>query len=162
MGTLLRLPNRLSQTGKIGMMAQAAYTWTVRAHSHQGAIRVQAGRRASFSSDPPLLSALDCLLGALAADLVNTLSDCARRDRVNLDQLECRLSGRLNDQLADGSAASPDRTPALSSVWGTLYVSAADDKEGVRRVWQHALRRSPLFTTLDRCTAVSLELQFEA
>src|SRR4030088_2605376 len=105
-------------------MAPDAYTWSVRAHAHNGSpIRVHAGRQASlpgqpfsFDGDAPLLRALDCLLGALAADLVGTLTDCARWDHLELEDLECRLSGQLTDRLAGVGAPSVHGTPALSRV----------------------------------------------
>jgi OsmC-like protein len=148
-------------------MVPDAYTWTVRAHAHNGkAIRVHAGRHASADGEPgsagrdsPLLSALDCLLGALAADLVGTLADCARRDHLELNDLECRLSGQLDDGPVSGGVGV-HVTPALSRVRGTLYVSAGADEQAVRRAWEQALRRSSLFTALKRRAAVSLELHF--
>ena len=143
------------------------YTWTVRvervgeneakAYSRNHAFVI--GEQASFRETDPQPSAVEYLLGALGGDLVRGFQVQAVRRRVAVDALELMLSGRLNNPLAHLGVVGEAGHPGLESIRGTLYVSADADPSALEEMWQAALDRSPLFNTLRRCVAVSVELR---
>jgi hypothetical protein len=49
--------------------------------------------------------------------------------------------------------------PGFEVISGTLYVSTEADEPILWEVWQETLVRSPFVNTLQRCVALSLELQ---
>jgi uncharacterized OsmC-like protein len=143
------------------------YTWTVRvervgeneakAYSRNHAFVV--GEQASFRESDPQPSAVEYLLGALGGDLLRGFQAQAARRRVAVDALELMLSGRLNNPLAHLGVVGEEGHPGVESIRGTLYVSADADPAAVEEMWQAALERSPLYNTLRRCVAVSVELR---
>ena len=146
------------------------YTWTVRVervgeneakvYSRNHAFGI--GEQASFRESDPQPSAVEYLLGALGGDLVRGFQVQAARQRVAVDALELMLSGRLNNPLAHLGVVGETGHPGLESIWGTLYVSTDADPAAVEEMWQAALDRSPLFNTLRRCVALSVELRVVA
>jgi hypothetical protein len=143
------------------------YTWTVRvervgeneakAYSRNHAFVI--GEQASFRESDPQPSAVEYLLGALGGDLLRGFQVQAARRRVAVDALELMLSGRLNNPLTHLGVVGEEGHPGVESIRGTLYVSADAAPAAVEEMWRAALDRSPLFNTLRRCVALSVELR---
>ncbi len=143
------------------------YTWTVRvervgekqakAYARNHAFVV--GEQAGFDASDRHPSAVEYLLGALGGDLIRGFEAQAARRRVDLDGIELRLSGRLNNPLTHLGVIGEAGHPGLESVEGTLYVSADAEEAVLEELWEETLARSPLFHTLRRCGEVVIELR---
>jgi len=139
-------------TVRVSSTALDASTVFVRKH------QFVVGAPVSFDEEAPHVSALECLLGALGADLVNGLVALARERRIDVDHAEAVVVGHLGDPLAHLGAVGATGHPGLSRASIKVYASASDDEEGVRRLWQEVLRRSPLLRTLQPVVEMALEL----
>jgi TusA-related sulfurtransferase len=145
------------------------HTWSVRGTSGDGSqVRVHAGRHTftvgqavSFRDDEASPGPIEYLLGALAADLCSGLGEAAAADGIEIDSLECRLSGQLDDALVSVGVVGAAGSAQLSTVTGTVYVSASGDEPALRRCWCRATERSPLFATLAQCVALRIDLRME-
>jgi OsmC-like protein len=148
-------------------METGDYTWTVRVQRMEASeTRVYArnhsfavGQQASFDVADAHPSAVEYLLGALGGDLVSGFQAQAARQRIAIDGLEMRLSGRLNNVLTHLGVVGEEGHPGLESITGTLYVSADAETQKLEQAWRTTLERSPLASTLNRCVALSLDLQ---
>lgn len=104
-------------------------------------------------------SALELLLGALGADLIALFSAELHRRRVDVDDVELRLSGRLDNALLVLGVVGETGSPRLAAVDGTLFVTGAGDPAAVEDVWALVARRSPVLATLEGTVAVSIEVR---
>ena len=142
------------------------HEWTVRVSSTElGASTVfvrkhqfVVGAPVSFDEEARRVSALEYLLGALGADLVNGLVALARERRVDVDHAEAVVIGHLGDPLAYLGVVGAGGHPGLARASIKIYASSSDDEEGVRRLWQEVLRRSPLLQTLLPVAPIVVEL----
>jgi TusA-related sulfurtransferase len=144
----------------------AEFRWQVRAAaSPTGATRVFArnhsfeiGQPASFDTADAAPSAIEFLLGALAADLVAGLRWRASRVGIELEQLEFSLSARAADPrvflgLVDGGNA------ALGDIAGRMYVQSTAGIEQLAELWRETTSRSLIASTLAKGTQLNLELK---
>src|SRR5689334_5273028 len=142
---------------------------------HTWSVRVQrAGRRharayargqsfdvcdqASVRPSDPHPTAVECLLGALGADLVCGFEREAERRGIALAGLECAVAGRLNNVLVHLGVVGERGHPGFEGVEATVYVSSEADESAVHELWEAVLARSPLFTTLSRSVKVNARL----
>lgn len=143
------------------------YHWAVRVHSvgpeHARAYArnhaIDVGLAASFKDTDPQPSAIEMLLGALGADLVNGLEALARRRGIALDGIELQLTAELGNPLVHLGVVGETGDPGLARVDGTLYVGADAEPAVVEEMWQLVRARSPLWATLGRACAVAIELR---
>jgi hypothetical protein len=129
----------------------------VRVYARTQTFRV--GEQASLRDDDPAPSAIECLLGALGADLLQGFCVQAARQCLVLHEVEVSLSGRLNNVLVHLGVIGEQGHAGLESVTGTLYVSADADDEAVQAAWRDTLARAPVFATLSRSVQVAVELR---
>jgi hypothetical protein len=152
-----------------GRPGEVGHSWSVRGHSadgrqtrlHAGRHSFSAGPAVSFRPDEPLPSAVEHLLAALAADLIGTFAGCLRERGVQLDAVECRLTGRLDDPLASIGVVGAAGSPAISVIEGAVYVSAEAWGPPLEDAWCAALARSPLFNTLAPCVELRVDMRLE-
>jgi hypothetical protein len=71
------------------------------------------GRPLDFDSESDAVSAVEYLLGALGADLLNGLR-VARRRRVHLDRVEATVEGRLGNPLVHLAVVGGEGSPELA------------------------------------------------
>jgi uncharacterized OsmC-like protein len=128
---------------------------TVFARKHQFAV----GAPVSFDEAHPRVTALEYVLGAYAADLLNGLRAVADRRRIAIDAAEATVSGRLAEALAHVGVVGVEGSPAISRIEVKLYVRSLDDEPAVREAWTEALQRSPLHQTLAAAVELKLELK---
>ena len=148
-------------------MDNRSFSWTVRAvpgkdqtttvYSRNHSFSV--GRQASFDVKDPHLSAVEYLLGALAADLTAGFQVQAERRRTLITSIEMKLSGRLKNALTHLGVVGEEGQPGVDSIDGTLYVSSDAAPADLEHLWQNVLARSPLFNTLKHCVSVAINLQ---
>ena len=120
------------------------------------------GDQASLRESDPHPSALEYVLGALGADLLQGFRIQAARRSLVIHDLEVALSGRLNNVLVHLGVIGEHGHAGLESVTGTLYASADADEDLLQSVWQEVLTRSPVFNTLSRAAVVSVELRMSS
>lgn len=143
------------------------HVWAVRARridaqdlrvyvrNHAFGVGVQASLRESDAQP----SAIEYLLGALAADLIRGFEVQAARRQVAVHAAEAKLSGSLENVLVHLGVVGETGHPGLAEVTGTFYVSADAEPSVLEEIWRATLERSPLYHTLSRCAVLSLRLQ---
>jgi hypothetical protein len=124
-------------------------------------------RRCSFVVGPPLsfdaeaevANAVEYLLGALAADVLNGFRIEAKRRRLHLDGAEATVEGRLDNPLTHLNVIGESGHPALTEATVKVYASSFDPEESLRSAWADSLERSPLVRTLRPTVKLVLDLQ---
>lgn len=143
------------------------FVWTVRVRAdkddavsvHARNLAFRIGDAVSFRPTDNHPSALEVLLGALAADLIGTFRSAARRRRIQLDSVEMSANCTLHDPLAHIGVVGEEGDPSLKAIYGALYVSSDADSGTLEEVWREAICRSPIYLTLSR--AVDLRIRLE-
>ena len=141
-------------------------SWTVRvrAAGRRRAVayvrdhRFEVGAPVEFDREAPAVSALEYALAALAADLVGTFAEQARRSRVPVGAAEAVVTGSLNNPLTVLRVVGEEGHPGLERVTVKLYVASPAAADDARRVWDDARRLSPLARTLGVALDLDLEL----
>jgi hypothetical protein len=131
---------------------------TVFVRKHQFAV----GAPVTFDEQDPRISALEYVLGALGADLVNGLVGAARARHLVVDHAEAVVKASLDDALAHLGVVGASGRPGLAHVQIKVYASTGEDEGSIRSLWQQTLERSPLVATLERVVALDLELDLTA
>lgn len=124
--------------------------------------RFDVGRPLDFDAESESVSALEYVLGALGADVLNGLRAAARRRHLDLDGAEATVEGRLDNPLVHLGVVGEDGHPGIAEARVKVYASSPDPEEAVRAAWADALERSPLVHTLQGCVDLSLELHVVA
>jgi len=104
-------------------------------------------------------SSLDYLLGALASDLIAGLEREARRAGAALDAVEASLSARLDNPLVPLGVIGETGSARVTSIRGSVYVSAALPEPEVRALWRQALDKAPVYATLAQSVHVEVSMQ---
>ncbi len=121
--------------------------------------QVEIGVPIQFDEQYSRVTALEHLLAAVGADLVNGFQIAARRHRVSVDQIEALVSGQLDNALTYLGVVGEAGRPDLKRLSVRLYVGSDAETERVHEVWQETLARSPLVGPIAR--ALNLELRLE-
>jgi uncharacterized OsmC-like protein len=121
--------------------------------------RISIGPPLQFDAEYNGVTAIEYLLAALGADLVNGFAAVARRHRLTIDQLEATVEGHLNNPLTYLGVVGEKGHTGLETARATLYIGTLDDAATVKKAWQETLKRSPLVNTLHK--AAKLELGFK-
>ena len=116
------------------------------------------GAQVALRESDPHPSAIEGLLGALSADLIQGFRASAKRRRIEVDGIEASLSGRLDNALTYLGVIGEEGHPGLASVRGVVYVTADAEDSAVQEMWRETLSRSPLYNTLCRCAQLDIEL----
>ena len=143
------------------------YTWTLRvsaagkdratvfARTHQYSV----GAPVQFDAAYDAITALEYVLGAIGADIVNGFQTLARKRRVEVDQVEAVVGGKLNNPLTYLGVVGESGHPGLERVSVKVYVASIAAEEEVRRVWQETLDKSPLVRTFQPAIRFEINLQ---
>ncbi|HTR96801.1 MAG TPA: hypothetical protein VMH61_02770 [Candidatus Acidoferrales bacterium] len=123
-------------------------------------------RRASFpasdargpASHAERPSALELLLGALAADLLGGLARECRRAGLGLRDAELRLRARLENPLVALGVVGEEGSPAVRSIEGALHASGVDTAP-LEAAWATVMAHSPAYATLARATSIRIEVR---
>ncbi len=114
------------------------------------------GQSASFEETDQHPSAVEALLGAVAADLVTGFGTACAQAGLDVDDVELTIRGRLHDPMALLGLSGGD--PSLASIDAKLFASTFDDEDRVRAVWDTVVARSPLVATLRKATAMETRI----
>ena len=143
------------------------YQWSVRVGTAKGDRATAHVRQHQFDVGAPVqfdqqydgLTALEYVLGAIGADIVNCLGMAARRHRVEIDDVEALVSGKLNNPLTHLGVVGEEGHPGLETISVRVYVSSVEPENRVRQMWAEAQERSPLVCTFRSAINLQLELQ---
>lgn len=143
------------------------YHWAVRVHSagpaHAKAYArnhtLELGVAASFKETDERPSAVELLLAALGADLVNGLEELARRRGIAVDGIEASLTGELGNPLVHLGVVGEEGDPGVSRIEGTVYLGVDAEPEVAEELWRIVRERSPLWATLARACSLSVALR---
>jgi hypothetical protein len=105
------------------------------------------------------VSALEYVLGAIGADLVNGLQTLARKRRLAIERIEAVVEGELNNPLAYLGVIGETGHPGLQRVQVKIYVASLEEEAAIRRLWQEVLATSPLVYTFQAAIRLDLRLQ---
>lgn len=141
--------------------------FTVRVSSKPGGradVRVrkrgfEVGAPLSFDSAYDGVTAVEQLLGALGADLVNGLLARAKKRRVEIDSAEATVEATLNNPLMYLDVVGEKGTTAIERISVRVYVSTFAQTTDIQSLWEEMLERSPLVNTLKQ--AVKMDLSFK-
>jgi len=117
------------------------------------------GRPLEFDQEAGAVSALEYLLGALGADVLNGFRAEAKRRRLHLDRAEATVDGRLDNALTHLAVVGETGHPGLSRARVKVYASTAAPEASVKEAWADSLERSPLVRTLRPTVDLSLDLE---
>lgn len=143
------------------------FQWSLRVASGSQGQAVAYVRQHQFTTGAPVqfdeqyggITALEYVLGALGADIVNTLRIVARRRRVVLDDAEALVSGKLNNPLTHLGVVGEAGHPGLETIQVRVYISSVEPEDRIRQVWDEMLETSPLVCTFRAAIALEIELK---
>jgi hypothetical protein len=149
-------------------MAEGAhYTWTLRVsttHTDCASVfvrkhRFDVGAPVHFDVEYDAISALEYVLGAIGADIVNGLQALARKRRLEIDHIEAVVQGELNNPLTHLGVIGEEGHPGLEKVSVKVYVASLEAEAEIQRLWQEMLARSPLVWTFQSAIQFELHMQ---
>jgi hypothetical protein len=143
------------------------HRWQVRVLSSAGGRAVAYARRRHFEIGAPVqfdeeydaITALEYVLGAIGADLVNGLQALAAKRRIPVDEIEAAVSAQLNNPLMYLGVIGEQGHPGIEKIAIRVYVNSPADEAEVRLLWDEVLIRSPLVWTFGK--SLQLELDFQ-
>lgn len=119
----------------------------------------EVGAPVCFDEQYDHITALEYVLGALGADIVNGLRSRADKRRVQIDGIEATVSGELNNALTYLDVIGEAGHPGLEKSSIKVFVSSDEPEEEVRRVWEEVLEKSPLVRTLRPVVDLDLSIR---
>lgn len=142
------------------------FNWKVRART-DGPMRAKVfarnhsfavGQPASFDTADAAPSAVEHLLGALAASLLVAFEWRASQASIRISNIEVSLSARAENILVFlGIENAGD--PGLAKISGSVFVDADADEEVLQNLWKETFDRCPIARTLLRATALEIEMR---
>jgi hypothetical protein len=142
--------------------------WTVRVSCASGGDTTVHVRRTQFHIGPSLnfdsasesVSALEYVLAAVGADVLNVLSRLAKKRRFPLADLEASVLGEIDNPLTYLGVVGEQGHPGLKRIQIKVYLSCSASENELHDLWQEALRRSPLATTFG--SLIEFEASFKS
>jgi uncharacterized OsmC-like protein len=140
------------------------YDWKARARS-TGKLKstvycrnfsIEVGQPASFETTDKHPSAVEYLLAALAGDLTTGFATECSKSRLEVDDIEMTISGKLRNVLAHLGLEEGD--PSVASIEMKCFVSSFEDEAKVRAAWDRTIQRSPLASTLRKAVDIKFKL----
>jgi OsmC-like protein len=143
------------------------YTWTLRVIASEGGQATIFTRQHQFRVGAPVhfdrayeaVSALEYVLGAIGADVVNGLQTLGRRRRVAIGQVEAVVEGKLNNPLTYLRVVGETGHPGLEKVQIQVYLASPEEEAVIHRLWHEMLATSPLVHTFQAAIQLELKLQ---
>jgi hypothetical protein len=143
------------------------HTWTLHVSAMEGGQATVFARQHQFRVGAPVhfdrayeaVSALEYVLGAIGADLVNGLQILARKRRVVIEQLEAVVMGELNNPLTHLGVIGEAGHPGLEKVHIRVYLASPQEEATIQRLWQEMLATSPLVRMFQAAIQLELSLQ---
>jgi uncharacterized OsmC-like protein len=114
------------------------------------------GQPASFEEKDKYPSALEYLIGALSASLSTSFSTESAKAGLDIDDIEITIRCKLENILVH--LGLEDGDPSISSIDIKCFITSMDDEKKVKEVWEDTLKRSPIYTTLQKSTTLSVKV----
>ena len=141
--------------------------WSVRVHSASAAAttafvrqeRIPLGEPLSFDPAYRGVTALEHVLAGVGADIVGCVRRAARRQRVDVDDLEAVVDATLENALTYLGVVGEEGAPRVERVHVTVYVSSQEEEERLTAVWDEALLRSPMASTLGPLGLLAVDMR---
>jgi hypothetical protein len=125
------------------------------ARTHQYSVGAPVQCDAAYDA----ITALEYVLGAMGADVVNGLQMVARKRRVEVDHIEAVVEGELNNPLTYRGVVGESGYPGLERMSVKVYVASLATEGEIQHIWQERLDKSPLVRTLQPAIRFELSLQ---
>jgi hypothetical protein len=143
------------------------HTWSLRVSAAERGQATVFTRQHQFRVGAPVhfdrvyeaVSALEYVLGAIGADLVNGLQALARKRRLAIERVEAVVEGELNNPLTYLGVIGETGHPGLQRVQVKVYVASIEEEATIWRLWQEVLATSPLVCTFQAAIQLDLRLQ---
>jgi hypothetical protein len=143
------------------------YAWSLRVSATERGQATVFTRQHQFRVGAPVhfdrayeaVSALEYVLGAIGADLVNGLQSRARKRRVAIEQVEAVVEGELNNPLTYLEVIGEAGHPGLEKVRVKVYLASPEAEAALQQLWQETLATSPLVRTFQAALQLELSLQ---
>jgi uncharacterized OsmC-like protein/TusA-related sulfurtransferase len=117
---------------------------------------IEVGQPASFETSDKNPSAVEYLLAALAGDLTTGFATECSKSRLEVDDIEMTISGKLHNVLAHLGLEEGD--PSFASIELKCFVSSFEDETKLQEAWNRMIKRSPLAATLIKAVPLQLKL----
>lgn len=117
------------------------------------------GKPVDFDGEAATVSAVEHLLGALGADVLNGFRNEAARRRIRLDRAEATVEGRLDNPLTHLRVVGESGHPGLVEASVKVYASSPDADATIRAAWADSIERSPLVCTLRSTVSLKVDLR---
>jgi TusA-related sulfurtransferase len=114
------------------------------------------GQPASFEEKDDHPSAMEAMLGALTAEIVNSFATACRQNGLGIDDLEATTKAKLLNVLAHLGMEEGDSSLASADV--TVFITSPASGADLRSVFDGVLARAPLYQTLRKAASVSARL----
>ena len=142
------------------------YRWKCRIHWSGGVTSKvfcrnhswSVGQPASFDISDDAPSAVEYVLGALGACIVQGFQIHASQRQVEIDNLEISLSGQI-DNIFVFLGLENEGHSGFREIQGTLYVQSDEDEEIIEEIWQKTIQVSPLANTLTKSVSLNLHMR---
>jgi len=128
---------------------------TVYTRQHQFSV----GAPVHFDRTYDAISAVEYVLGAIGADVVNGLQILARKQRVRLEQVEAVVEGELQNPLIYLGVIGETGHPGLQTARIKVYLASSEEETTLYRLWDEMLATSPLVHTFRAALQLELSLQ---
>lgn len=126
---------------------------------HVRKLSFNAGDPVSFDTEHPHVTAVEYLLGAVAADVAGTVRVLGRKRRVALDSVEVLVNAELHDPLVYLRVVGRHGFAGIARIEAKAYIHSSADEDDVRRVWEEALVTCPVINTLEQTVILDLVYQ---
>jgi hypothetical protein len=127
----------------------------VLARRHQFAV----GRPVHFDPDYQQVTALECALGALGAEIVNGLRVFAKRRRIEIDRVEAVINAELGNPLTYLEVVGEEGHPGLSRISVKVFADSPHDEQALKTLWDETRQRLPLVRTFGDAVSLAVELR---
>jgi hypothetical protein len=110
--------------------------------------RFSVGAPVQFDAEDSRVSAVEYVIGALGADLVNGFEAMLRERRLRCHAIEAAMSAELENPLTHLGVIGEEGSPRIRRIEAAVYVDSPASDGDLDEAWQESLRRSPLTATL--------------
>jgi hypothetical protein len=121
--------------------------------------RLEIGQALSFDEKYPGITALEAFASAFAADIVNGMRHRARKQRLEISQVEGVVKVWLENPLSFLEVVGEEGTPAIQAIRLRLYVSTLETEGSIKALLDQTLVRSPLYLTLSKAAEVHVDFE---
>ena len=144
-------PHRFS----VRVSTQGRELATVYARTH----RVEIGLPLSFDAEYSAITALETALGAIGADLCCGIQRLAKKQRLEVDDVEAVVHAELDNPLVHLGVVGEEGSPEMKRVSIKDYVGSLEDEPKLVALLEETRRRSPLIRTFEKAVALELEMR---